>query len=162
MNSKPLLWFMVSNAMLLHKFLADECMWSTQIKKNNCGMIGHKERTHHYRFTVWCGGHLSVINSARLLYILARVALSLGGISSTLLIVWAILLRVGAILNKMPIFSAIEASCWRTGKGRESSARGTWLTCCSGGSIGTDEHWLFEWEGGWTWWRTTLIKRPDN
>jgi hypothetical protein len=73
--------------MLLHKFLADECMRSTRIKENKCRMIGHKELTHHYRFTVRCGGHLSVINSSRLLYVLARISLSLRRIPSTLLIV---------------------------------------------------------------------------
>jgi hypothetical protein len=78
---------MVWNAMLLHKFLADECMRSTRIKENKSGMIGHKERTHHYRFTIRCGGHLSVINSSRLLYVLAHISLSLRKIPSTLLIV---------------------------------------------------------------------------
>jgi hypothetical protein len=102
---------MVWNAMLLHKFLADECMRSTRIKENQCRVFGYEERTHHYRFVVRCGSHLSVINLSRLLYILACISLSLRRIPSTLLIVCVILLRVGAILNKVPRFSAIEAAC---------------------------------------------------
>jgi hypothetical protein len=74
-------------------------------------MIGHKERTHHYWLIVRCGGHLSVVNSSRLLCGFARISLSLRRIPSTLLIVGAILLRIRAILNKMPTFSAIETTC---------------------------------------------------
>ena len=154
---------MAWDAMLLHKFLADECMWSTRIKENNCGMIGHKKRTHHYRLKIRCSGHLRIIYASRLLSIFAHsISLDLRWIPRSLLIIWLVLLWIRAILDKMPRLPTIEASRWWTGKGRESSAWGTRLIWCSRGIIGTNKDWLLKREGGWTRERANLVGRPDN
>ena len=154
---------MAWDAMLLHKFLADECMRRTRIKENNCGMIGHQERTHHYRLSIRCSGHLRIIYASRLLGIFAlSISLDLRWIPRSLLIIWLVLFWIRAILDEMPRFATIETSSRWTGQSRESSAWGTRLTWGSGGIIGTNKYWLLKREGGWTRERATLVGRPEN
>jgi hypothetical protein len=103
---------MVWNAMLLHKFLADECMRSTRIKENKCRVFGYEERTHHHRFAFRCGSHLSVRNSSCFLCIPARsivACISLGA-SRTLFIICLILPWVRIVLNEMSGLPAVKAA----------------------------------------------------
>ena len=75
-------------------------------------VFGHKERTHHHRFTFRCCGHLSVINPSSFPCILARGAgchISLGTFGA-LLIIRLILPWVWTVLNEMPGLSTVEAA----------------------------------------------------
>ena len=166
MNNKPVPWFNARNAIFLHKFLAYECMRSTRIKENDCWVIGHKKHTHHNRLSLRCSGHLCVVYSPSLLYILARciicrVSLALIWTPWVLLIVGFVLPRIWAVFDKMSRLPTIEAASWGTREGGETSTRGTRLIFWSGGSGRADEDKLFKWVGGWTRWRTVLIERSD-
>ena len=152
---------MACNVMLLHKFLANERMWSTRIKKNNCRVTGHEKRTHHHRFTFRCSGHLSIVYPSRLLETFAlNISLALWWIPRSLLIICLILLGIWAVFDEMSRLATIKTSGWRARQGRESSAWGTRLTWSSGGFIGTNNYRLLEREG-WCTWRS-LVRRPEN
>ena len=56
-----------------------------------------------------------------------------------------ILLRIWAVLDKVSGLSTVEAPTGRTGKGRETSTKGTRLIVRSGGSSGTNKDELLEW-----------------
>jgi hypothetical protein len=166
MNNKPFPWFYARNAIFLHKFLAYECMRSTRIKENDWWVIGHKKRTHHNQLSLRCSGHLSVVYSPSILSILARwivchVSLALIWTPWILLTVGFVLPRIWAVFDKMSILPTIKAASWGARESRETSTRGTRLTCWSGGSGKVDEDRLFEGVGGWTRWRMVLIERSD-
>jgi hypothetical protein len=167
MNNKPFPWFNTWNAIFLDKLLAYECMWSTRIKENDCRMIDHEIRTHHDRLSLQCRGHLCIIDSPSFLHILARciicrVSPALAGTSRVLLIIGVVLPRIWAVFDEVSRLPTIEATSRWTRECRETSTRGTRLSCWSGGSGRVDEYRLFKRVGGWTWWRTILIERLDH
>jgi hypothetical protein len=157
MNYKPFPWFNVWNAIFLHKLLAYECMWSTRIKENDYRVIGHEKRTHHDRLSLRCSGHLCIIDSPSFLHILARCI-----ISGVLLIIRVVPARIWAIFNEISRLPTIEATSRWTRECRETSTRGTRLSCWVGGSSRADECRLFKGVGGWMRWRTVLIERSDH
>jgi hypothetical protein len=55
------------------------------------------------------------------------------------------LLRIWAVLDEMSGLSTVEAPTGRTGKGRETSTRGTRLIGRSRGSSGINKDGLLEW-----------------
>jgi hypothetical protein len=95
-------------------------------------VIDNKERTHHHQFALRCCSHLSVIDPSSFLEILAlgrvsHVSLSLIRVPRSLLKVGFILLRVWAVLDEMSKLPTVEATTRGTGKGRDTSTRGTRL-----------------------------------
>jgi hypothetical protein len=72
-----------------------------------------------------------------------------------------ILLPIWALLDEMSGLSTVEAPIGRTGKGRETSIKGTRLIGRSGGSSGTNKDGLLEWICRWARRRTILIERSD-
>jgi hypothetical protein len=112
-------------------------------------VVGNEERTHHHRFAFWCSSHLGIIDSPSFLQIFARswirrVSLSLICVLESLWKVGFVLLRVGVVFDEMSGLATTEATTRGTGKGRETSARGTRLICLGGGRSGTNEHGLSE------------------
>jgi hypothetical protein len=56
-----------------------------------------------------------------------------------------ILLRIWVVLDEMSELSIVEAPTRRTGKGRETSTRGTQLIVRSRGNSGMNKDGLLEW-----------------
>jgi hypothetical protein len=100
---------MACNVMLLHKFLANEGMRSTRIKKNNCRVTGHGKRTHHHRLSFRCSGHLGVVYTPCFLGIPSHsIPFGLSGLPRSLLSIGLILLGVWAVFDKMSRLAAVE------------------------------------------------------
>jgi hypothetical protein len=120
------------NAILLNKSLTYEGVRCTRIKKNNCGMVGNKKRTHQYRFSFLCSGNLGIINmSSPLLTFACLVSchiafkLALRSISKIPLKVLLVFLRIGAILDEMARLSTVETCIRLARQTWKMSARGT-------------------------------------
>jgi hypothetical protein len=83
--------------------------------QNDCRVIGHEKCTLHNRLSLWCSGHLRIVDSLSLLYILARciicrVSLALARTPRVLLIIGLVLLRIWAVFDKMSRLPTIEAA----------------------------------------------------
>jgi hypothetical protein len=113
-------------------------------------VVGNEERTHNHQFAFRCSSHLGIIDPSSFLHFFAhrrvgRVPLSLIWVPRSLLKVGSVLLQIWVVPDEMSRLSTIEATTGGTGKGRETSTRGTRLIGRNGGGSGTNKYGLFEW-----------------